>query len=75
MSVPAHAVLLDPDYRKMPDTTQPWCWRCQKRIKDTTKAVRVTVLNVMVWPDSKGHGWLGKDCAKIIGLKDNPHGK
>lgn len=68
MTYPAHAVFLDPDYRKEPDTSNPWCWRCQKAIKDTTKAIRVNVIDAMVWPDENGGALLGRDCARIIKL-------
>lgn len=68
MTYPQHAVFLDPDYRKTPDTFKPWCERCMKPIKDISRAIRVTVLDVHVWRDNKGDGWLGSDCAKKIEL-------
>lgn len=61
-------VFLDPDYRTWPDTTKPWCERCQKPV-DPAKAIRVTTLDFQVWHDDDGKGWLGKDCAKKIGLE------
>ncbi len=67
MTIPKHAVQLDPDYRRMPDISQPWCERCQKPVNPKT-AIRVTTLDFRVWRDDKGKGWLGKDCAKIINL-------
>lgn len=60
------AVYLDPDYRKWPDMSKPWCIRCQKPIKDVTKAIECTVMDVHV--SLGGSDLIGKDCAKKIGL-------
>lgn len=45
---------LDPDFRKEPDTSKPYCCRCQKVIKDPGKAVEVTV-NWENWRVAIGH--------------------
>ncbi len=65
---------LDPDYRKDPPfdivggrrVSRPHCARCQKEIKDVSKAVRVTV-NPDTWDVTLGGDeLLGSDCFKTI---------
>ena len=57
---------LDPDFRKDAPKDSAYCVRCQKAIKDTSKAVLVTV-NWDNWDVTLGgKELLGKDCFKII---------
>ena len=69
------SVYLDPDYRKWPDDSKPYCCRCQKTIKDVTKAVRVSFTDEdrgwHVKRDDNGTNLVGADCAKKIGLITN----
>jgi hypothetical protein len=55
---------LDPDYRKTPDTTKPFCIRCQKPV-DPNKAVKVEMADE--WTVKEGGALLiGRDCWKKI---------
>lgn len=57
---------LDPDFRPKPPKDKPYCCRCQKAIKDTAKAVRVSV-DWDTWETKLGGDLLlGPDCFKII---------
>jgi hypothetical protein len=59
---------LDPDFRKLPPKGKPYCVRCQKEIKDISKAVKVTVnwQTIQVQTDPKGTELIGRDCWKIV---------
>jgi len=69
-------VFLDPDYRRDPDTSLPYCCRCQKVIKGKGKGIKVSVDfsslggAELVMLNSDGDSLIGSDCAKIIGLID-----
>ncbi len=58
---------LDPDYRKIPDQSKPYCIRCQKPIKNISKAIKVTGDKVN-WGQFElgGIELLGADCWKIV---------
>lgn len=61
------AAYLDPDFRNSPKTHQ-YCVRCQKDIKDASKAIRVGV-NWDTWEVVSGDEHLiGRDCARQIGV-------
>lgn len=61
---------LDPDYRKVPQLGKPYCVRCQKVIKDVSKAIGVTVDESNWTVTEGGTELLGADCWKII--QSNP---
>jgi hypothetical protein len=57
---------LDPDFRKDAPTNGLYCVRCQKPIKDASKAVRVTV-DWNTWLATEGgEEFMGADCWKTI---------
>lgn len=57
---------LDPDYRKDPDTSKPYCIRCQKPIK-TGKGISVSYTDEWhVVADEHGAHTIGTDCWKKI---------
>lgn len=62
--------LLDPDYRVEPDTSKPFCIRCQKPIKNVAKAVPVTEHNKSgewaTFVSVGGKSLIGADCWLII---------
>lgn len=69
-------VFLDPDYRKEPDTSQPFCCRCQKPV-DPENALTCKVSGGLYDQVALGgDDLIGRDCAKKIGLikeRDDGH--
>lgn len=61
---------LDPDYRKMSDTSKPFCVRCQKEIKDPSKAVKVTLIADGFHVREGGSDLIGKNCWKFVKKMD-----
>jgi hypothetical protein len=60
------SLYLDPDFRRDPDVTNPYCARCQKVIHDVSKAVHVTI-DWSNWQVTEGGmELLGRDCWKAI---------
>lgn len=59
---------LDPDFRKDAPKDRPYCVRCQKEIKDTSKAIKVNVNWETIQAEVSDNGTylLGPDCFKII---------
>jgi len=67
---------LDPDFRRDPKRNPDGsfvchCVRCQKTIKDPSKAIKVRVNwdNWMVRQDETGKELMGTDCWKVITSK------
>lgn len=56
---------LDPDYRKSPDCSKPFCIRCQKPIKDVSKAILVSYVGDCYVIEGGKH-LIGSDCWKKI---------
>lgn len=60
---------LDPDYRKQPDTSKPYCIRCQKVVNPKT-AIKVSMIGEWnVIQDDNGIHLVGSDCWKKISSK------
>lgn len=57
---------LDPDFRKNPPKSGPFCVRCQKPIKDPAKAMRVTVDWDNWLVQAGGAELMGADCWRAI---------
>lgn len=68
---------LDPDFRKEPNRSKPFCIRCQKEIKNLATAVKVRMVTKKEWSeawideqsivkDDKSVLLVGPDCWKTI---------
>jgi hypothetical protein len=69
---PATRYLLNPDFRRDAPKDKPYCARCQKEIKDPSKAVRVTA-DWDTWQVIEGGRELvGADCWKVISATQVP---